>query len=191
MFDPGAYSTAQNSVKNIDIVLITHEHQDHLSMESLRTVMKNNPGVKVITNASVGEILGKENIPFEILGDHQNMIVQGVAIEGFGEKHALIHDSLPRIADTGYMIAGRFFYPGDAWHEPSRKVEILALPIVAPWMKLADALEYAQSIVPKVCFPVHDAFLKQPHPFYFLPEKFLPTKGIEFRIFEEQKEYQF
>ena len=36
--DPGAYTTAQNAITDIDIVLITHEHPDHLHTESLKQV---------------------------------------------------------------------------------------------------------------------------------------------------------
>src|SRR3990167_6726087 len=57
MTDPGIYSTEQNNAKNIDVVLITHEHGDHLHMESLKTVLANNPKAKVITNNAVGKIL--------------------------------------------------------------------------------------------------------------------------------------
>ena len=67
MTDPGMFSTAQNDVKNIDVVLITHEHQDHLHIDSLKTVLKNNPGVKVITNRGAGKLLEKEGISYEIL----------------------------------------------------------------------------------------------------------------------------
>lgn len=30
--DPGTYSTQQSEVKNIDFVLITHEHADHFQL---------------------------------------------------------------------------------------------------------------------------------------------------------------
>lgn len=37
--DPGSYSTRQNDVQNIDVILITHEHPDHLHIESLKNRM--------------------------------------------------------------------------------------------------------------------------------------------------------
>ena len=44
--DPGHYTVdLQNRLKNIDIILITHEHQDHLHTESLHELIKNNPKV--------------------------------------------------------------------------------------------------------------------------------------------------
>ncbi len=48
--DPGTYSTQQSEVKNIDFVLITHEHADHFHVDSLKALLKNNPQAKVIPN---------------------------------------------------------------------------------------------------------------------------------------------
>ena len=36
--DPGTYSTQQSEVKNIDFVLITHEHADHFHIDSLKAL---------------------------------------------------------------------------------------------------------------------------------------------------------
>ena len=60
--DPGSYSTQQTQVKNIDFVLITHEHEDHLHVDSLKALLENNPQAKIITNKSVGALLEKEGI---------------------------------------------------------------------------------------------------------------------------------
>ncbi|HZX00938.1 MAG TPA: MBL fold metallo-hydrolase, partial [Candidatus Paceibacterota bacterium] len=43
--DPGVYSEAQNEVTGINVVLITHEHQDHFHLDSMREIIKNNPEV--------------------------------------------------------------------------------------------------------------------------------------------------
>ena len=40
--DPGFLSTTQNELKDIDIILITHEHRDHLHTDSLQIILKNN-----------------------------------------------------------------------------------------------------------------------------------------------------
>lgn len=52
--DPGSYTTTQNDVKNIDIILITHEHPDYFHLDSLKTVLINNPNATIITNKGVG-----------------------------------------------------------------------------------------------------------------------------------------
>ena len=38
--DPGNYTTAQNEVKNLHCIVISHEHTDHLHIESLKTGLK-------------------------------------------------------------------------------------------------------------------------------------------------------
>ena len=60
--DPGSYSEGQNRLRDIDLILITHEHPDHFDLNSLQILMKNNPGVKIITNEGVGAFLKKESI---------------------------------------------------------------------------------------------------------------------------------
>src|SRR3989344_6002799 len=139
MTDPGAFSTEQTEEKNIDIILISHEHQDHFHLESLKVVLKNNPKVRVLTNSGVGALLRSAGIVFQVLEHGSSGIFSGVPIEGHGEKHALIYPGWKEVINTGYMIGGQFFYPGDAFYNPQKPVEILALPIAGPWMKIAEA----------------------------------------------------
>ena len=189
--DPGMYSTQQDEVKNIDVVLITHEHQDHFHIDSLKAVLKNNPQAKVITNKSVGALLEKDGIVFNIVEDGQNSNEKGVLIEGFGKDHALMHASIPSIQNTGYFIANRLFYPGDAFTNPGKQIEILALPVAGPWMKLPEAIDYALELKPKTCFPVHDVILKFPGSTHRIPLQVLEPKGIKFVVLEIDKEYEF
>src|SRR6185369_12639913 len=109
--DPGAFSTEQNDVKNIDLILITHEHQDHLHIDSLKAVLRNNIQAKVITNSSVGNILDKERISYEIVADRQNSKSHGLLIEGIGTKHAVIYQDFGQVENTGYFINDKLFYP--------------------------------------------------------------------------------
>ena len=189
--DPGTYSMQQSEVKNIDFVLITHEHADHLHIESLQALLKNNPQAKVITNKSVGALLEKENIAFSIVEDGQNSDANGVLIEGFGKDHALMHTSIPPIQNTGYFIADKLFYPGDAFTNPGKQVEVLALPVAGPWMRLLEAIDYAVEVKPKICFPVHEGILKQPGSTHAIPPKVLESEGIKFMVMEIDKEYEF
>lgn len=189
--DPGGWTTAQNDVRNIDIVLITHEHPDHLHVESVKTVLVNNPSAKIYTNSGVGKILKENGIPFELLENWKSATEKGVLIEAFGEEHAYIYKTIPSVINTGYFIANKLFYPGDAFTNPGRPVEILALPVAGPWMHIADALNYAIAIKPKNAFPVHDGMLKITGPFHRIPENTLKPLGINFFVPEEGKEYEF
>lgn len=189
--DPGSYSTAQNSVVGIDVILITHEHADHLHVESVKQVLKNNPEAKIITNTAVGKVLEKERISYLLLEHLQNMKIEGILIEGFGDEHSKMYKTIPPVQNTGYFIANILFYPGDAFTNPGKKVGILALPVAGPWMKLSEAIDYALEIKPDKCFPVHDGILKQPGATNTIPAKVLSEKGINFLVLEQEKEYEF
>ncbi len=191
--DPGSYSTGQSKVKNIDIILITHEHQDHLHIESLKSVLVNNPKAKVFTNRGVGKILDKEKVRYELLGHGQSKIIDGVWIEGFGDKHADLYTTVPVAINTGYLIAKRFFYPGDAFYNPKKGVEILALPVAGPWMKISEAVDYAKEIKPKICFPVHDGMLLPDRigAAHRIPQNVLEAMGTKFVVLKEGEEREF
>lgn len=158
--DPGNYNETP-MVLNIDAVLITHEHQDHCHVESLHIVLAKNPGAQVITHAGVGKILDESGIKWELISDGEERLVKQVKIQSFGNEHACIHHDLPPVQNTGFLIAEKLFYPGDSFHNPHQKIEILALPVAGPWMKLSEAIEYAKALKPNVVFPVHDGMLRQ------------------------------
>lgn len=182
--DPGAYSEAQNQVKGADIILITHEHQDHFHTDSLKQVLVNNPKAKIFTNRGVGILLSQAGTAFELLEHGQIQTVDELTIEGFGEQHAPIYPAVPEVINTGYLIDKRLFYPGDAFYEPNKPVEVLALPVAGPWMKLGEAIDYAKKLKPKIVFPVHDGMLKIFGPAHRLPQSELKKVGINFSPME-------
>ncbi|HAE36551.1 TPA: hypothetical protein DEP30_02155 [Candidatus Nomurabacteria bacterium] len=188
MTDPGAYSILQIVEKNINAILITHEHQDHLHIDSLKDILKNNLEAIVITNTAVGNILEEENIPYIKVEEGERYEINGVIISGFGNTHAQIYEDFGRVQNTGYMI-DRLCYAGDSFSYPDVDVEILALPVAGPWMKLSEAIEYAKHIRPRICFPVHDAILQDFATFAWrIPETILKEDNILFRKLEIGKE---
>lgn len=191
MMDPGNLSTGQDDVKNINAVLITHEHADHFHVASLKQVLANNPRAEVISHTRVAELLKEEGIACRVLEDGAMTEKGGVTIEAFGSDHACMHDSIPCIHNTGFMIANRFFYPGDAFTIPPKPVEILALPVAGPWMKLSEAIDYALTMKPKVCFPVHDGILKTPGSTHLIPPQVLEPAGISFVVLETEHPHNF
>ena len=147
--DPGSYSTTQNEAKDVDIVLITHEHGDHFHLESLKIVLVNNPDAQIVTNSAVGKLLDAEHIAHSIVGDAQSITLKEILIEGFGTKHAEVYKQFGDVENTGYFVDNIFFYPGDALHDPKRPIDILALPVAGPWMRIREAIEYALALKPR------------------------------------------
>src|SRR5574340_544363 len=86
LIDPGSYSTLPDGLDSIDLVLVTHEHQDHLHVDSLKAVLKGNPEVKVITNKSVSSLLEKEGIAHQLIEEGQKITEKDVLVEAFGKE---------------------------------------------------------------------------------------------------------
>lgn len=190
--DPGNYTTAQNDVRGVDAVVISHEHTDHLHVDSLKLVLENNPDAIVICNSSVGKILEKENINFQKVSDGDAIEIKGVKISGHGLTHAPIFRDYEQVENTGYMFGGRLFYPGDAFYKPESPVDILAFPVTGPWCNINDAMNYVLEVAPKQAFAVHDGNLMRPTGVTKrLPEKLFPENGIIFHYLELGKEYEF
>lgn len=180
--DPGNYNETP-MVTDIDAVLISHEHQDHCHVESLQIVLAKNPAARVITHPGVGKILDEAGIKWEAIADGEESEIGGVEVQSFGTEHACIHHDLPLVQNTGFLIASRLFYPGDSFQNPGKPIEILALPVAGPWMKLEEAIEYAKTVKPKVVFPVHDGMLRQGielGPTRRIPMALLEPVGIQY-----------
>jgi L-ascorbate metabolism protein UlaG (beta-lactamase superfamily) len=186
--DPGNYTTAQNEAMNIDCVVISHEHTDHLHVESLKNVIKNNPSTKIISNSSVGKILDSEGMPYQSVSDGESAEIKGVIVSAYGVKHAPIFREYEQVENTGYMFGGKLFYPGDSFHNPGFPIDILAFPVTGPWCKISESMDYVLEVKPRVAIPVHDGNLVRHGITNRLPGIFLKEAGIEFIALELGKE---
>ena len=189
--DPGTYSSGQDEAQRIDLIVISHAHQDHFSLPSVKKILENNPQAIIVTNKEVGTQLDKEGIAYISIEDGESTEQAGITIEGFGTDHAAIYGAYPGSANTGYFIAEKLFFPGDAFVMPNKPVEILALPIAGPWMKIAEAIDYAKVIKPKTTFPIHEAMMKNPEFMNPLITKLLEAEGVTFVGLEIGKETAF
>jgi len=192
--DPGIFSTGQNEEKGIDAILITHEHTDHLHIESLQKIIVNNPEVKIYCNSAVKKIAEKENIECIEIKDGEIKEINGksnkLKVESFSSNHADIYPSITPVWNSGFLIAEKLYLPGDALHNPGKKIDVLAAPVVGPWLNIKDTIDYIKEISPRIAFPIHDGFLSIPGPFHSVPKLILENSGIHFVVFEEGKEYE-
>lgn len=192
MTDPGSWTIEEQSKEtNIDLVIITHEHGDHIHIESLKKIIENNTDLKIITNEGVGKLLDEAGIKYEILEYKNSKDFLGVEIEAYDCKHEEIYQEIGQVQNTGYFIGKRLFYPGDSFVNPGKTVEILALPVAGPWTNVKNVINYALDIKPKVFFPVHDGMLKSFGSNHKIPAMILEKSGIYFKSLEVNKEEEF
>lgn len=188
--DPGVFSTGQNEERGVDAVLITHEHADHFHIESLKKVKENNPNIKIYANNAVKNLIEKEGMECIEIKDGESIEIKGVRVESFSCPHAQIYPSITPVWNSGFLIAEKLYLPGDALHNPGKKVEVLAAPVVGPWLNIQEVIDYIKEISPRIAFPIHDGFLQIPGPFHSVPKMLLQDSGIEFVVFEEGKTYE-
>ncbi|USN96685.1 MAG: MBL fold metallo-hydrolase [Candidatus Nomurabacteria bacterium] len=155
--DPGEYSSDLVIPDNVIGIVITHEHADHMTAAHLQQIFDKNPETIVMAHPDVAAKLTEFKTKIVNAGDKLTM--DNFTLEFVGGKHAIIAESWPTFANLGVMINERLYYPGDSFTVPNKPVEILALPVAAPWLKISETFEFLQTVKPQRAFPTHDAIL--------------------------------
>ncbi len=155
--DPGGYTTDLVIPDNVVAVVITHNHTDHYNDDHLRQIASKNPDAVIVGLAEVTSQFG--DLKTQPVVANEGIKIGEFELEFFGGQHAVIIDGIPVIGNLGVMINSRLYYPGDSFSVPDKPVEILALPVAAPWMKFSESIEFLRSVKPKLAFPTHDAIL--------------------------------
>jgi len=158
VIDPGIWAEP-DALDGAEAVLVTHEHVDHLDVDRLRAALTASPALNVWANESVaGQFAG--------FGDRVHTVRQGdrftaagFDVHVYGERHAVIHRDVPVIANTGFLVDGTVFHPGDSFTVPEDAAPVLLVPVSAPWLKIAETIDYVREVRPRTGFAIHDAIL--------------------------------
>jgi L-ascorbate metabolism protein UlaG (beta-lactamase superfamily) len=161
LLDPGSFSEGFEELDGLTAVCLTHQHADHLDAERLRRVLDRNPGMRVVSDEGSAPALGEAGADVEVVHDGDELDLGGLGVAVAGRDHAVIHPDIPVVPNVGYLVGGRLFHPGDAFTLPGRPVEVLAVPAGAPWLKLAEAVDYLRRVAPRVAVPVHEKVLSE------------------------------
>ncbi len=160
VIDPGAF-THEDALAGAEAVLITHEHPDHFVEAKIRAAIAENPALEIWTNASVAKMLDGVGQRLHVVGEGDAFNSAGFDVAAYGQWHAVIHPDIPRIANVGFLIDGRLFHPGDALTVPDRPVEIVMLPVHAPWSRISDLIDWVREVAPEQAIAVHDGALNE------------------------------
>ncbi len=182
LIDPGRFSSGFENLAGLDAIFITQQHQDHLIPENISGLLAKNPLAKVYADEQSATILGQQGTTVQAVHESDQFEVAGVAVEVFGRDHAVLHPQIPVIRNVGYLVAGRLFHPGDSHTVPGKPVEILALPLVAPWSNIEQTIDYALELKPKLMVPIHDAITDMPGIYEGLLESLVAPAGIKYRL---------
>ena len=142
-------------------MLITHEHFDHLNPDGLRAALAADHGLQVWANASVAGQFAEFAGRVHAIEHGDTFGAEGFDVAVYGQEHALLHRDIPLVANTGFMIDGEVFHPGDALTIPEDAVSTLLLPVNAPWLKLSDMIDYARAVDAERGYAIHDGLLNE------------------------------
>jgi L-ascorbate metabolism protein UlaG (beta-lactamase superfamily) len=137
-------------------VLITHEHADHWTADHLRRT-----GAPVFTIAAVADQLPADvRERTTVVTPGARLLDLGIPVTVVGEKHAIIHPELPHFDNSGYLLEAdgtTVFHPGDALTHPGGEIDVLLLPVSAPWLKASECIDYARDVRAPRNLAIHDA----------------------------------
>ena len=157
IIDPGTFTMPLGEFGDVVAVVVTHEHGDHWTPDQLERILDRNPGAVIYAPAGVAAAAGE--LPVTVVKDGDVIEAGPFTLKFFGEKHAVIHSSIPVIDNVGVLVNDELYYAGDSFVVPPVAVKTLAVPAGAPWMKISEAMDYVVEIAPKRAFPVHEMVL--------------------------------
>jgi L-ascorbate metabolism protein UlaG (beta-lactamase superfamily) len=159
VIDPGAF-TEMEAVDGATAVLITHEHVDHLDLDRLRATDAPIWTIEAVrTQIAEGDPAVAERVTVVEPGEQVDV---GLPVTVVGELHAVIHEELPRFYNSGYLVdvgGTRVYHPGDSFTPPGGPVDLLFLPMQAPWNKLTEVVEFGRTAGAPRAVAVHDGLL--------------------------------
>jgi L-ascorbate metabolism protein UlaG (beta-lactamase superfamily) len=182
VLDPGVFTDVE-ALDGADAVLITHEHADHYHPDHLRST-----GAPIWTIAAVADKIREdapdvaERVTVVSPGEEFD---PGLPVKAVGELHAVIHPEFPRFYNSGYVVSAgdeKVYHPGDALTEPGERVDLLLVPVSAPWMRASEAIEFARAVKAPRNLAIHDRVYSEAglgivdgH-----MNAFLPKEGLEY-----------
>jgi L-ascorbate metabolism protein UlaG (beta-lactamase superfamily) len=162
VIDPGSFSpNAAEIIAGAEVILITHEHYDHVDVAAISDALKARPGLRVYAPASLAGTFGAYPGQFTAVSAGDELKVGEFTITVHGTTHARIHADIPPIPNVGYLIDERVYHPGDAYYVPEGSVETLLLPTSGPWMKLGEAADYVRAVRPERVVQIHEMILSE------------------------------
>jgi L-ascorbate metabolism protein UlaG (beta-lactamase superfamily) len=188
MLDPGFHAIESGAVNldeigDIQRILITHEHGDHVSPEFVRFLLDRNDDITVYGNQNVADVLA----------EHEIQVSKEIPVGTSSED--VLHETTPMGTappNRSWTIDGVLTHPGDSYG-PTRTAPVLALGLLTPWGSTTRSLEFARELAPHQAIPVHDFYLSDVGRqwIYGVAKHVLANDGIEVVTLDWGESYTF
>ncbi len=154
LIDIGNFSTAKVTLQDVgdfSAILITHQHADHIDPKLEQWLQGKT--VAIYANQDVANTFPQLDIT--VVEDNQSLDIAGFTITARYLAHCKMPDGSDGPPNTGYVIDGTFFHPGDGVAIDNLQVDTLAAPIAGPSVSILDAVTLARSVHAKTLIPMH------------------------------------
>lgn len=162
LIDPGSLSDDWVGVTDLTMVVVTHQHADHVDLDRVPALLTVNPGVQVVTESATAALLAAHDVTATVLTADTQLRTGNLTVTGFETDHARIHPHIPLIPNLGVVVehdaGARILHPGDAL-AVTPVVDVVALPLSAPWASLGMLADWAVEVAAPHMVPIHDALL--------------------------------
>jgi L-ascorbate metabolism protein UlaG (beta-lactamase superfamily) len=160
--DPFSQLTDYTQLPKADIILLTHEHRDHLDPKALNTI-RTEKTVVVLTQTCAKETQGGI-----VINNGEVKIIEGLKIEAV-PAYNIVHKREngepfhPKGTGNGYIITfgdKRVYVAGDTENVPEmkalREIDIAFLPMNLPYTMTPEMVaDAAKAFKPKILYPYH------------------------------------
>lgn len=165
LIDPGNLAMDAYTIDDfgaVDAVLYTHRHADHLDERHVDALLER--GIELYGNADVSDLLGQGRAA--TVSDGEVLDVAGFQVQARDLPHVEMVDGSAGPPNTGYLIDGVLFHPGDGNQIDDLQVDTLAVPIAGPSISFRDAYRFTDDLGAERVVPIHyDFFLADPRQF--------------------------
>jgi L-ascorbate metabolism protein UlaG (beta-lactamase superfamily) len=192
LIDPGTFSPGFADLTDLDAILVTHQHPDHVDVERLPALLDANPHAALYADPQTAQQLGD---PWRAVNVGDEFTVGSLTVRGVGGKHAVIHPEIPVIDNISYLIGdgehpARLMHPGDALFTPGEPVDVLATPAAAPWMRISEAVDFLRAVAPARAVPIHQAII-EPNARGIYYGRLSEMTDTDFQVLEAENGTQF
>jgi L-ascorbate metabolism protein UlaG (beta-lactamase superfamily) len=157
--DPVSQYGNYGALSKADLILITHQHGDHLNAKTIDTLTKKE--TTLIVTSTIADILKKGTI----LNNGDTTTVLGIRIEAVPAYNTTAgrEKMHPKGVGNGYVLTfgnKRVYVAGDTENVPEmaslKNIDVAFLPMNQPYTMVPEQVaEAARSFNPKILYPYH------------------------------------
>jgi L-ascorbate metabolism protein UlaG (beta-lactamase superfamily) len=171
LVDPGTYARGFETLTGLHAIAATHQHPDHLDPDRLSALRAANPEAQLLLEIETVAAFEIDDPEPVVVSPGFSTRLGDLSVRAVGGRHAANHDRVPPLANVGFLVqtdgvdgatvatGATVFHPGDSYDEAPAGVDVLGLPLNAPWCRMRETLAFLHEVSPRVVIPIHTGLL--------------------------------